>query len=253
MTSVGAITDYFNEAVPFSLKIDFDNVGLLCGFPEKAVTKVLVALDITLDVIQEAVSCGAELIVSHHPIIFSPLTSIRSDDLNGKKLIALIHNNISAICLHTNLDIIEGGVNDALALTLGLDVVDKLPCGRIAELSQAESMDSFLQRAKKALKVSGLRYYDSGHLVHRIALCGGSGGDLIYSARSLGCDTVLTGEVKYNQWLDAKELGINVIDGDHFCTENVVIPVLAKMLTQRFPELAVQISSVHAQTLSGYV
>ncbi len=251
MTSVRHITDYFDSRVPFSLKMDFDNVGLLCGFPEQAVTKVLVALDVTDAVIAEAAQWGAELIVTHHPLIFHPLKAVRSDDLTGKKLITLLQKGISVICLHTNLDIVDGGVNDALAEVLGAEVKEKLDCGRVAELAEAESMDAFLGRVKDALQVSGVRWYDSGRPVRRIALCGGSGGELVYEAPALGCDTVLSGEVKYNQWLDAKELGVNVIDADHFCTENVVVPVLERMLRDGFPALDIRISHCHSQTLQG--
>ncbi len=251
MTSVQDVLSYFEEKVPFSLKLDFDNVGLLCGFPEKSVTKVLLALDVTGEVIEEAASFGAELILTHHPLIFHPLKSVRSDDLTGRLVIGLIEKGISAICLHTNLDIVDGGVNDALAEAIGARVTGKLECGRIAELPAAETMESFMERVIEALCCAGARYYDSGRSVKRIALCGGSGGELVYEAPALRCDTVLTGEVKYNQWLDARALGINVVDADHYCTENVVMPVLAEMLHEGFPALELHISETHGQTLRG--
>lgn len=251
MTTIRSIADYFEEKVPSSLKMDFDNVGLLCGFPEKSVSRVLLALDVTAEVIEEAAAFGAELILSHHPLIFHPMKTVRTDDLTGKLVIALIRNGISAICLHTNLDIVDGGVNDALSKAIGAVVTGKLECGRIAELPAEESMEEFVSRVTEALAVSGARYYDSGRSVKRIALCGGSGGELVYEAPALGCDTVLTGEVKYNQWLDAKALGINVVDADHFCTENVVVPVLAELLHAGFPELELRISERHTQTLRG--
>ena len=251
MTTIADIAAYLEEKVPSSLKMDFDNVGLLCGFPEKSVSRALVALDVTAEVIEEAATYGAELILIHHPLIFHPMKTVRTDDLTGKLVIGLIQNGASAICLHTNLDVVEGGVNDALAAAIGATVCDKLPCGRVVELPAEESMDRFTKRIRDALGVSGLRYYDSGRSVKRIALCGGSGGELVYEAPALGCDTVLTGEVKYNQWLDAKALGINVVDADHFCTENVVVPVLADLLHEGFPELEVRISRCHGQTLRG--
>ena len=251
MATVREIERYFDEKVPFSLKMDFDNVGLLCGFPEKEVRKVLLALDVTREVIDEAAELGAELIVTHHPVIFHPLKRVCSDDLEGGRVVAMLQKGLSAICLHTNLDIVEGGVNDALAEALGLAVCGALECGRVAELPGEESMSSFCRRAESALRVSGLRFYDSGKPVKRVALCGGSGGDLVYEAAALGCDTVLTGEIKYNQWLDGKEQGLNLIDADHFCTENVVIPVLDKLLRSAYPELEIIVSGRHAQTLQG--
>jgi len=251
MPTVHEIERYFDEKVPFSLKMDFDNVGLLCGFPEKEVQRVLIALDVTREVITEAAQLGAELIVTHHPVIFHPLKRVLSGDLEGGRVVAMLQHGLSAICLHTNLDIADGGVNDALSERLELSVVGTLDCGRIAELPAAESASAFASRAASALSVSGLRYYDSGNPVKRVALCGGSGGDLVYEAKALGCDTVLTGEIRYNQWLDGKELGLNLIDADHFCTENVVLPVLKRLLSQGFPELELLVSVCHAQTSRG--
>ena len=251
MATIREIERYFDEKVPFSLKMDFDNVGLLCGFPEKEVSRVLLALDVTREVIDEAAELGAELIVTHHPVIFHPLKRVCSDDLEGGRVVAMLQKGLSAICLHTNLDIVEGGVNDALAEALGLSVCGTLECGRVAELAEGESMSAFCRRAEAALHVSGLRFYDSGSPVKRVALCGGSGGDLVYEAAALGCDTVLTGEVRYNQWLDGKEQGLNIIDADHFCTENVVIPVLQSLLRAGYPELELIVSSRHTQTLQG--
>ena len=118
MADVGQIFEYLNELAPVELKMDFDNVGLLVGNADDKVDKCLVALDITDEVIEEAVRLGAQLIVSHHPIIFGAIKSVTAEDLVGRKIIALIRNDISAICMHTNLDIAEGGVNDVLMSAL---------------------------------------------------------------------------------------------------------------------------------------
>ena len=115
MATVREIAGYLEERVPSSLKLDFDNVGLLCGFPEREVSRVLVVLDITQQAIEEALSLHAELIVSHHPVIFTPLRRVCTDTPDAKRVIALLQGNLSAICLHTNLDALEGGVNTALA------------------------------------------------------------------------------------------------------------------------------------------
>ncbi len=251
MPTVREIADYFEQRVPSSLKMDFDNVGLLCGFPDREVTRVLVALDATREVIDEAAGLGAELLVTHHPVIFDPMRTLLATDPAGARLIALVQGGISAVCLHTNLDIAEGGVNDALAEALGARVCETLPCGRIAELPAAREPDAFAAAVRDALGVSGLRYYDAGRPVRRLALCGGAGGDILYDAARRGCDTVLTGEIRYHQWLDGKELGLNLLDADHFCTENVVVPVLARMLREGFPELETAVSRIHGQTLRG--
>ena len=109
MATVREIAGYLEERVPSSLKLDFDNVGLLCGFPEREVSRVLVVLDITQQAIEEALSLHAELIVSHHPVIFTPLRRVCTDAPDAKRVIALLQGNLSAICLHTNLDAAAAG------------------------------------------------------------------------------------------------------------------------------------------------
>ncbi len=251
MPKVENIAAYLETKVPSSLKLDFDNVGLLCGWPEGSVSRALVALDVTVPVIEEALELGAELIVSHHPVIFPPMKTILSTDAVGNRVIRLLRGGISVISLHTNLDIAEGGVNDALCRALGGTAVAPLPCGRICELPEEMPMSVFVPKVRDVLRVSGLRYHDALRPVRRIALCGGSGGDLVYQARELGCDTVLTGELHYHQSLDGKEQGLNLIDADHFCTENVVVPVLADLLHQGFPELEIHIARRTGQVLQG--
>ena len=261
MASVKEIRDYFEQVIPSYMKLDFDNVGLLVGFCGSEVHTVLTALDITDSVIDEAVMTGAQLIVSHHPLLFDPLKHVTDDDSKGRKVIRLIQNGISAICLHTNLDTAEGGVNDCLMEVLGgrvtglLDPHGSHPDGRpygvsrLGELPAPVDFQDFLVRTKQRLHSDGLRYVDGGHPVYRIACCGGAGGADMWKAAAAGCDTYLTADLKYDHFLSAKELGLNLIDGDHFCTENVVIPHLRQLLLKRFPELQVKISKVHAQTV----
>ena len=127
MATVREIAGYLEERVPSSLKLDFDNVGLLCGFPEREVSRVLVVLDITQQAIEEALSLHAELIVSHHPVIFTPLHRVCTDTPDAKRVIAILQGNLSAICLHTNLDALEGGVNTALANAVGGEELEYTP------------------------------------------------------------------------------------------------------------------------------
>ena len=252
MIQVKDVAAYLEERVPSALKMDFDTVGLLCGFPDREVTRVLVALDATGEVIDEAGEWGAELIVTHHPLIFHPLRRVLVTDEVGGHVASLLQKGISVISLHTNLDIVDGGVNDALSAAIGAAVLEKLPCGRVAELPGEEGMDAFLARVRKALGTEGLRYYDAGRKVRRIVLCGGAGSDLVGEARALGADTLLTGEVKYDQWLTGREMGVNLVDAGHFCTENVVTPVLAEMVREGFGGLEVRVSRRHGPTVKGF-
>lgn len=250
------IYNFLEELAPTSLKMDFDNVGFLVGDPSERVDRCVVALDITDDVIDEAIALGAQLIVSHHPIIFEPLKNLLNTDPVGKKLIKLAKNNIAAICLHTNLDIAQGGVNDALISTLACKPIAVLcadGCGRIGEYENEIAFSDFLPLCKNALNSNGLRYHDAGHPVKRLAVMGGSGGSEIETAKDLGCDTYVTSDIKYDQFLTAKDLGINLIDGDHFCTENVIVPVLCDKLSDRFPEVEFAVSKAHCQTAKFFV
>ena len=245
------IYHFLAEKAPVENAMDFDNVGLLVGHREQDVTRVLTALDITDEVIQEALDIKAELIVSHHPLFFQ-LKSVSDASWPSERVLRLAENKISAICMHTNLDIAEGGVNDALIRALGAEPLGALDAhsglGRVGKLPEAVSMEKFLCRVKSALKTNGLRYYDAGRPVQNIAVCGGSGGSETALASDSGCDTYVTADIKYDQFLEAKHLGLNLIDADHFCTENVVIPVLQTWLKEKFPNLDVKISESHGQT-----
>ena len=258
MTTVKNIADFFSEKIPQEMKMDFDNVGLLVGLESEKVTCVLLALDITDAVISEAKGLGAQLIISHHPIFFD-LKRVSSEDASSAKVVRLLRHGISALCLHTNFDGMDGGVNDALAKALGVKVTGRLEdlaladgtaygIGRYGELAAPMALPDYLAFVKKSLDSNGLRYCDGGAPVQRVALCGGSGGEYVERALELGCDTLVTADVKYHQMLDAKERGLSVIDADHFCTENVAMPVLADMLEARFSDVEAHIATVHGQT-----
>lgn len=259
MATVGKIYEFLDTVAPFKMKMDFDNVGLLAGFTTDEVSKIIVSLDITEDVIDEAYDAGAQLIVSHHPVIFS-LKTVSDLDPAGKKAALILRRGINAICMHTNLDAAPGGVNDQLAKIAGI-IEPKLLCdefrtesgepyciGRIGELENEMSMIEYLKYLKTALKTNGLRYYDSGRPVKKVAVVGGSGMMQLDYVLKTGADTFLTADIKYDAFLDAKDGGYNLIDGDHFCTENVVIPYIAERLEKGFPEIEVVISKVHSQT-----
>jgi dinuclear metal center YbgI/SA1388 family protein len=258
MVKVQDVLAVLSEFAPVVRKMDFDNVGLLAGFREREVRNVLVSLDITDDVITEAIDMNAELIVSHHPMFFS-INSVTDDDRTGRKLIRLISNGISAICMHTNLDAAEGGVNDALAEAAGLtgirhldeegvDEAGPYSYGRVGTLAAPMVFRDYLLGLKERLNSKGLRYHDAGRPVSKVAVVGGSGGSYLKHALALGCDTLVTSDIKYDVFLEAKEMNINIADADHFCTENVVTPVLQRKLCASFPDIAVSVAKCHGQT-----
>ena len=248
MRTVGEIYGFLKTVAPLELQMGFDNSGFQLGRLSAPVTRALLALDVTAEVIDEASECGAELIISHHPLIFTPVECI-----SDEKLLRLVERGIAVISMHTNLDIAEGGVNDVLISLLGAQcegVLDADGCGRIGMLPEALPLDMFLARCKAALNTNGLRYYDAGRAVHRVAVMGGAGSDSVRTAFEKGCDTYVTADIKYHHFLEAKELGINLIDGDHFCTENPVIPVLAERLRAEFADVDFRVSEVHVQVIS---
>lgn len=253
MTSISDIYKFLCELAPLDLQMGFDNSGLQIGRLSNNVSKALLALDVTDEVLQEAVDIGAELIISHHPLIFHAIKSIDGGNIEGQRLLKIAENGIAVISMHTNLDIASGGVNDVLIELLGAKdeaALDSENCGRIGYLDSPTSIADFLQICKSKLNANGLRYYSSGKDVYKLAVMGGSGGDSLEDAYAHGCDTYVTADVKYHQFLRAQELGINLIDADHFCTENPVISVLRDQLAKQFPTTEFIISKKHKQIIS---
>ena len=257
MTYVSDILDFVETLAPRSMAMDWDNVGLLCGSKSAPVTKVLVALDPFEHVCKEAADWGAQVIVTHHPLIFRPLSNITDETAIGRGLRTLIKQDISAINAHTNLDQAPGGVNDVLANTLGLENIriinprdgfGLLRMGQVWETSLAD----FLGAVKKALHCEGLRYVDGGKPVRNVAVGGGACGDCWKEALDAGCDTFVTSDVKYNQFWDAHDCGLNLIDAGHFHTENPATAVLAEKIAGAFPEIEVKISETHSDCMKYY-
>lgn len=250
MATVKDIFQKLCALAPLELQMGFDNSGFLFGRDTSTVSKALLSLDVTDKVVDEAVDMKAELIISHHPLIFTSLKSVTDE-----KLLRLAENRIAVISMHTNLDIALGGVNDVLLNLLGAEgdeAFDPEGCGRIGLLPESLELKDFLGICKSRLNSRGLRYYDSGKPVKKLAVMGGAGGDYVQLAFDKGCDTYVTSDIKYNRFLEAAELGINLIDADHFCTENPVIPVLSGVLAQSFPEITFNVSKAHSQTVSFF-
>lgn len=256
MTTVRDIENALFAWAPKELAEEWDNVGLLVGDGAAPVHKVLVALDITEAVAEEAAALGAELIVSHHPVIFplaGPLCRVTADDGRGRILTKLLRHGISAVCMHTNLDAAQGGVNDILAEKLGLQDVQPFneeKIGRFGTLNCEIPLVEFVPLVVKWLDCSGARYISGGKSVHRVAVGGGACGDYIPQVLSMGCDTFITSDLKYNHFLDTQML--NLIDAGHFPTENVICPVIAGRLRREFPALTVINSTVHTKEVIQY-
>ena len=244
MRTVHDIYKELCRLAPPELQMDFDNAGFLVGHADAAVERVLLALDITGEVVDEAREYGAQLIVAHHPVIFRPLRSVTAEG-EGALVLRLIESGLAAVCMHTNLDIAEGGVNDVLLALLGAereDVLDESGVGRVGTLAEPVPLESFLTICRDRLRCDTIRFYDAGRPVRRLAVTGGSGGDMLRAVLAKGCDTYVSSDIKYHQFREAAELGLNLIDADHFCTEQPVMPVLLEKLRLAFPEVAFRLS-----------
>lgn len=254
MTTVGDILSYLETIAPPSLKMDWDNVGLLLGSKHTPVTTILVALDPFEAVAQEAADIGAELIVTHHPLLFHPTRQITDETSIGRTILKLASHHICAINAHTNLDCADGGVNDVLAHTLGLSDIKAIGEEHLlrAGIVPEQSLEAFLAHTKAQLGCEGLRYVKGEKPVHTVCVGGGSCADEMLDAIHAGCDTFVTADVKYNQFWDAHDLGLNLIDAGHFSTENPVCAVLANKLQGAFPEIQVKISKNHVDCMKFF-
>ena len=215
MTTVRDIEQYLYAWAPRELAESWDNVGLLVGDPEAEVHRVLVALDVTPQVVAEAIEKDCQLIAAHHPVMncaWNQVQTVRTDDRQGRVLTELIRHGIAAICMHTNLDAAAGGVNEVLAQKLGLSDLKMLTEEKIG----------------------------------RIGACG----CYIPQAIAAGCDTFVTSDLKYNDFLDTE--GLNLIDAGHFPTENVVCPALRDRLAEAFPAVDVLCSTSHSREIIQY-
>ena len=259
MTTVRDIEQYLYDWAPRELAESWDNVGLLVGDPEVEVRRVLVALDVTPQVVDEAIEKDCQLIAAHHPVMncaWNQVQTVRTDDRQGRVLTELIRHGIAAICMHTNLDATEGGVNEVLAGIFGMRNWEPFAggCGRVGEVDPIPVPEL----AKKAQDALGKRcnlpetgpavqvkYTDSGRPVRRLAVISGAGGSLFEEAIAMGADCLLTGEANHHHACDAARLGLSLIAAGHYATEFPVTAAMAERLRAAFPELEVLVSTAN--------
>ena len=248
MTTVQQIYEEMQRIAPLALAESWDNPGLLvdCG---GEVSRGLVTLDITPEVVEEAARKGCGLIVSHHPVIFSPLKKLSGQDVAFQ----LVKNGISAICMHTNLDAAEGGVNEVLAGIFGMREMEAFAegCGRVGSIEPI-TVPELAKKAQKELAsrcnqpsdgpAVQIKFADTGKVVRRLAVISGAGGSLFEDAIARGADCLLTGEANHHHAIDAKRLGLSLIAAGHYATEFPVTAAVAEKLRTAFPELEILVS-----------
>lgn len=224
-----------NTLAPFSLAEEWDNCGLLIGSLEMDCSTAVVCLDVTNEVINQAIENKAELIISHHPVIFDPIKSIGFES----KIVKLIKNNISVISAHTNLDIAQNGVNDTLCEKLGLKINESFAegFGRICTLEKETNAEDLARMVKEKLDSKELTFINAKNTINKVAICSGSGSSLVQEVIDKKADAYITGELKHNVMLELYEENISVIMAGHFSTEVVIAPALAKKLNELLPEI----------------
>lgn len=242
--NVKELYEKISERIPESLRMQWDNDGIMCCTDSTATVKrVLVALDVTDEVVEYAMRGDFDLIISHHPLIFKPLSAITDENHIARKVIKLISSGISVFSFHTRADIVEGGVNDILADLVGLYSAEPFGeggLGRIGELDEECSLDDFASGVKLSLGVDSLRVADGYNTVKRVAVVGGDGKDFIADAIAAGADTYVSGRIGYNVMAEAAEMGINLIEAGHFFTEHPLTEFFASLVQHICPDIYVQ-------------
>lgn len=247
MYKVKDIARQIERLAPTELAESWDNVGLMVGDPEQAVKTVYICLDVTSENVRRASECGADMIISHHPLIFSPLKRIVESDVSGSIVTTLIREGISVYSAHTNLDNADGGMNDVLAEKLGLENVRRFTdeecenrdnIGRIGVLEAPAELADFVSLVKSILGCRTIRSVgEPTDEVNTVAVCSGAGGDGIYTAYRAGADAYVTSDIRHHEAQLAVELGINLIDAGHFETENIICEFMSDYLMECFSNL----------------
>lgn len=243
------VMELLEDLAPVSYAEGWDNVGLLLGRKDKTVHKVMLALDATDDVVQQAVLQGVDMLITHHPLLFSAVKRITEDDFIGRRLINLIKNDICYYTMHTNFDVM--GMADAAADLLQLrscevlevtyeDELSKEGIGRIGRLPHEMSLKECAQYCKTVFDLNGARIYgDEDAPVETVAIVPGAGDDYIKNALAMGADVFITGDIGHHDGLDAMEQGLAVIDASHYGIEKLFVPYMAEVFANRMPELIV--------------
>lgn len=238
MITVSDVYNFLNSISPVDTACDFDNVGILVGDRNFKVEKIVVALDCDNSAVDKAIENNAQLIVTHHPVIFEPLRSVTENDI----VYRLIKNNISVISMHTNLDVAQNGVTDTLCRVLGLsDIEPFLAHDGFQIRSATTNIESAENLACHIQSVLGgrVRFTESASPISRILVCSGSGGDFLQDAICGGFQALITADVKHNVFVKASDYKIAVFDAGHYETENIIVNPLCERLKNKFESIEV--------------
>ena len=242
------VTKVIEEFAPLSIQEKWDNSGLCVGSPEASVSSVLFGLDCTPELVDEAIECGADMIVTHHPLIFSGLKKISPDDMVGEAVFKAIKAGISIYAAHTNADKVIAGVSGAMAAKLGLKNIEILSedgegtgLGVVGELSEPMTAQQMVEMVKErfALKTVKASKPVEGEIT-KVAMCGGSGGSLISAAKAAGAQLYISGDISYHNFFTPE--GFMLMDIGHYESEIEIVDILFSLVKKNFPTFAVRIT-----------
>ena len=253
------IIDALERFAPLPLQDDYDNSGLQVGTTQAEASGALLCLDVTLDVIHEAMEKGCNLVVSHHPILFRPLKQLTDTDFNGRIVMEAVKNGITLYASHTNLDNASGGVSMRMAQTMGLTDCRPLEdCGNgngsgiVGEFSGTISEQELLEMIRDRFHTGCLRHNGTvTRPIKRVALCGGAGAFLIDKAISAGADAFITGEISYHRFFGYDGL-IKLIEAGHFETEQYTVGLIHDILSESFPGLRIVETSCRTNPINYF-
>ena len=263
MTTVSEVITFLEAFAPPELAEDWDNVGLLIGRRDVPVTKILTCLTLTPDVAAEAVECGVQLVVSHHPVLFRGAKKITDGNSEGRLLLSLIENGVAVFSPHTCFDSAAGGINQQLAESFGLsgiqpirssELVEGLGSGRVGAVSGNLKLSSSLSVVRTAVAGDYLEFSGTkDSVVSKVAVACGAAAEFLEDAIAMGCDTFVTGEARFHAVLAARTAGVNLILLGHYSSERPAVEQLASMLNAEFDGVGVQASRVECDPLMVFV
>lgn len=255
--TIRQITDAIERKAPLSLQEGYDNAGLQVGFPDTEVSGILTCLDITEEVIDEAAETGCNLILSHHPLLFSPLSCVSDRSWQQRCVVKALAKGIALYSAHTNLDNARGGVNFKIAEKIGLQKLEWLEkregqdagSGLIGELPQAEDAEAFIRRVKDLFGVEALRHTAAeGRKIRRVALCGGAGSFLMRNAICSKADCFITGEIHYHDFFEGE--GMLLMELGHYESEQYTTQLLREMVLQEFPDARIRVAKTFTNPIT---
>ncbi|MBN4065799.1 Nif3-like dinuclear metal center hexameric protein [Candidatus Amoebophilus asiaticus] len=261
MIKLKEITDHIENIAPLELQEDYDNAGLIVGTPEQEIKKVLLCIDCTEEIIQEAIDKNCELVISHHPIVFQGIKKLNGSSYVERVIIEAIKNDIAIYAVHTNLDnILIHGVNEKICQKLEIKNYKILApknekdvgSGMIGELEQAQTEEAFLNHIKSTMQTPCIRHTPfRNKSIKKVAVCGGAGSFLLKQAISQGADIFISADFKYHQFFDAED-NILIADIGHYESEQYTKEIFYEILTKKFSNFALVLSEVNTNPINYF-